>query len=54
MFWKSKKLHLRDYLFKCTEFFSIKYVTSWAVGLHNHPQLRNYMTISIMILFTLL
>ena len=52
--WKSKKLQVRDYLFKWTEFFRIKYVRSWAVGLPNHPQLRNYITLSIMILFTLL
>ena len=50
MFWKSKKLQVRDYLFKRTEFFRIKYVRSWAVGLPSHPQLRNYMTLSIMIL----
>ena len=31
----------------------IKYVRSWVIGLPNHPQLRNYMTLSIMILFTL-
>ena len=35
-------------------FFRIKYVRSWVVGLPNHPQLRNYMTLSIMILLTLL
>ena len=54
MFWKSKKLQVRDYLFKWTVFFHIKYVRYWVVGLPNHPQLRNYMTLSIMILFTLL
>ena len=54
MFWKSKKLQIRDYLFKGTEFFRIKYVKSWVVGLPYHPQLQNYMTLSIMILFTLL
>ena len=51
MFWKYKKLQVRDYLFKWTEFFCMKYVRSWVVGLPNHPQLRNYMTLSIMILF---
>ena len=54
MFWKSKKLQVRDYLFKWTEFFPIKYVRSWVIGLPNHPQLWNYMTLSFMILFTLL
>ena len=54
MFWKSKKLQVRDYLFKWTKFFLIKYVRSWVVGLPNHPQFRNYMTLSIMIHFTLL
>ena len=54
MFWKSKKLQVRDYLFKWTEFFRIRYVRSWVVGLPNHPQLQNYMTFSIKILFTLL
>ena len=54
MFWKSKKLQVRDYLFKWTKFFRIKYVRSWVVGLPNHPQLRDYMTLNIMILFTLL
>ena len=44
MFWKSKKLQVRDYLFKWTKFFRKKYVRSWVVGLPNHPQLRNYMT----------
>ena len=29
----------------------IKYVRSWVVGLPNHPQLRDYMTLSIKILF---
>ena len=51
MFWKSKKLQVKDYLFKWTEFFRIKYVRSWVVGLPNHPQSRKYMTPSIMILF---
>ena len=54
MFWKSEKLQVRDYLFKWTELFRIKYVRSWVVGLPNHPQLRNYVSLSIMILFTLL
>ena len=45
MFWKSKKLQVRDYLFKWTKFFRIKYVRSWVVGLPNHPQLRIYMTL---------
>ena len=52
--WRSKKLQVRDYLFKWTELFRIKYVRSCIVGLPNHPQLRNYMTLSIRILFTLL
>ena len=42
MFWKSKKLQVRDYLFEWTEFFRIKSVRSWVVGLPYHPQLRNY------------
>ena len=46
------QLQVRDYLFKWTEFFRIKYVRSWVVGLPYHPQLRNYMTLSILILFT--
>ena len=47
VFWnvlKSKKLQVRDYLFKWTEFFRIKYARSCVVGLPNHPQLLNYMT----------
>ena len=54
IFCKSKKLQVRDNLFKWTEFFRIKYVRSWVVGLPSHPQLRSYMTLSIIILFTLL
>ena len=52
MFRKSKKLQVRNYLFKWTELFCIQYVRSWVVGLPNHPQLQNYMTLSIMVLFT--
>ena len=54
MFWKSKKLQVRCYLFKWTELSRIKYFRSWVLGLPNRPQLRNYMTLKIMILFTLL
>ena len=42
-----------DYLFKWTGFIRIKYIISWVVGQPNHPQLQNYMTCSIVILFTL-
>ena len=47
MFWKSNKLQVRDYLFKWTELFRIKYAGSWVLGLPNHPQLQNYMTLNV-------